>query len=84
VTDAWYTGEETLRGTVCRSAAARAGSAELSVWIDDEHVRRIQIEDRASGESSSAGKKLTLELWDFGVPVDSLDWSRLPSFGTLG
>ena len=84
VTDAWYTGEETLRGTVCRSAAATAGSAELAVWIDDEHVRRIQIEDRASGESSSTGKKLTLELWDFGVPVDSLDWSRLPSFGTLG
>ena len=23
-----------------------------------------------------------VELWDFGVPVDSLDWSRLPSFRT--
>jgi hypothetical protein len=84
VTDAWYTGEETLRGTVCRSAAARAGSAELAVWIDDEHIRRIQVEDRASGKYSSAAKRLTLELWDFGVPVDSLDWSRLPSFGKPG
>jgi hypothetical protein len=84
VTDARYTGEETLRGTVCRSAAARAGSAELTVWIDAEHVRRIQIEDRASDEFSSTGKRLTLELWDFGVPVDSLDWSRLPSFVTPG
>ena len=84
VTDAWYTGEETLRGTVCRSAAARAGSAELTVWIDAEHVRRIQTEDRSSDEFSSVGKRLTLELWDFGVPVDSLDWSRLPSFGTPG
>lgn len=84
VTDAWYTGEETLRGTVCRSAAARDGSAEFAVWVDDEHIRRIQAEDRASGKYSSAGKRLTLELWDFGVPVDSLDWSRLPSFGTPG
>jgi hypothetical protein len=84
VTDAWYTGEETLRGTVCRSAAARARSAELAVWIDDEHVRRIQVKDRASGEYTSVAKTLTLELWDFGVPVDSLDWSRLPSFGTPG
>jgi hypothetical protein len=27
---------------------------------------------------------VTLELWDFGVPVDSLDWSRLPSFRAEG
>jgi hypothetical protein len=24
------------------------------------------------------------ELWEFGVPVGSLDWSRLPSFYATG
>jgi hypothetical protein len=28
--------------------------------------------------------KQTFELWDFGVPVGSLDWSRLPSFQAAG
>jgi hypothetical protein len=26
----------------------------------------------------------TFELWEFGVPVGSLDWSRLPSFRGTG
>ena len=84
VTDARYTGEETLRGTVCRSVSATAGPAEVAVWVDGEHVRKIQVGERAPGEKPGAAKKLTLELWDFGVPVDSLDWSRLPNFSTPG
>jgi hypothetical protein len=79
-TEARYTGEETLRGTACRSAAVRAGSAELAVLVDGEHVRRIQIVDRTSSEHATVAKSWTLELWDFGVPVDQLDWSHLPSF----
>ena len=31
---------------------------------------------------AQATKTETVELWDFGVPVDSLGWSRLPSFRT--
>jgi hypothetical protein len=44
VTRARYSGTETLRGTPCRAVAVLAGSAELTVWVDDEHVRRIQSE----------------------------------------
>lgn len=84
VTDAGYVREETLRGTLCQVVAVRAGSAELTVWIDDERIRRIQSADRASDEHSSVTKSLTIELWDFGVAADSLDWSRLPSFRTPG
>ena len=66
-----------------RAAWSRtAGTDEFTVWIDDEHVRRIQTVDRGSGRSARATKTETVELWDFGVPVDSLDWSRLPSFRT--
>jgi hypothetical protein len=111
VTNARYAGEETVRGTPCRVVAAAAGPAELTVWVDDEHIRRIQTVERAPGPSASASgasgisgtsgisgisgisgtsgtsgtsRTETLELWDFGVPVDSLDWSRLPSFRTDG
>jgi hypothetical protein len=80
VTDAWHVGDETLRGTPCRTATVRTGSAELTVWTDDEHIRQIQMEEHASSEYSSITRTRTVELWDFGVPVDSLDWSRLPDF----
>jgi hypothetical protein len=79
-TEARYTGEETLRGTACRSAAVRAGSAELTVLVDAEHVRRIRREDRTSNQQVTTSKAWTVELWDFGVPVGQLDWSHLPSF----
>ncbi len=49
----------------------------VTVWIDAEHVRRIRIEHHES-------RRLTLELWEFGVPVDELDWSRLPTFRSPG
>jgi hypothetical protein len=54
------------------------------LWIDEEHIRRVRLEERASEKYSSVSKRRTLELWDFGVPADSLDWSRLPSFRTPG
>lgn len=84
VTEARHVGEETLRGTPCRKVDVRAGSAKLTVWIDDEHIRRIQSEERASNEYASVSKRRTLELWDVGMPAGSLDWSRLPSFRTAG
>ena len=79
-TDAQHVRDEAVRGTPCRVAAVRTGSAGLTVWIDDEHVRRIRFEEHASSRQASVSRLVTLELWDFGVPVDSLDWSRLPSF----
>jgi hypothetical protein len=81
-TGARFTGEETLHGTACRLAAVTADSAELAVWADDEHIRRIQ-RVYSVGEQGRTTKSLTMDLWDFGVPVDELDWSRLPSFAGL-
>lgn len=79
-TEAAHAGEEPVRGTPCQVVAVRAGPAELTVWIDDAHVRRIRSVGHASGSAASVSKTLTIELWDFGVAVGSLDWSRLPSF----
>jgi hypothetical protein len=84
VTQARYCGAETLRGTPCRAVAVLAGSAELTVWIDDEHVRRIRSEWRDPDPRYRRSVKQTFELWDFGVAVGSLDWSCLPSFQVAG
>ena len=73
---------ERVRWTACRVAAATAGADEFTVWIDGQRIRRFQTVERGSGRSARATKTETVELWDFGVPVDSLDWSRLPSFRT--
>jgi hypothetical protein len=53
----------------------------LGVWIDDQHIRQVRFEDGAGG---SVAKILTLEIWDYGVLVDGLDWSHLPTFRTPG
>jgi hypothetical protein len=82
-TQARYTGSETLHGTPCRAVAVLAGSAELTVWIDDEHVRRTLSERGDPGPRHMGSVIQTFELWDFGVPVGSLDWSYLPSFQIL-
>jgi len=79
-TDAQHVGDEAVRGTPCRVVAVRAGPTGLTVWVDDQHIRRIWLEEHASPWPAGALRTVTLELWDFGVPVDSLDWSRLPSF----
>jgi hypothetical protein len=81
-TDARQAGAEAVRGTMCRKATVRAGSAELTVWIDDDHIRRVRYAEGASSPHTGVTRSWTLELWDFGVPADSLDWSRLPSFRT--
>ena len=79
-TGARHAGDETLQGTMCRMVTIRAGSSEFTVWIDDDYIRRIQSEDRASNADSRLSRRRRLELWDYGIPLDSLDWSRLPSF----
>ena len=59
----------------------------VTVWIDGQHVRQVEIQiplppsqRQQHGSQPFSPILLTLELWDFGVPVDALDWSRLPAF----
>jgi hypothetical protein len=47
----------------------------VTVWIDGEHVRRLRFE-----QVGPPSTPRTLDLWEFGVPADELDWSRLPTF----
>jgi len=78
--EARLVGHETVRGTSCRVVEVRAGSTGLTVWIDDDHVRRMRFEEYASGGPPGASQTVNYELWDFGPPAGPLDWSRLPSF----
>jgi hypothetical protein len=80
VTDARETGQEAVRGTPCRVIAVTAGSAEFTVWIDDEHIRRVQTKSGGSSAQVSLSLTKTLELWDFGARDVSVDWTRLPGF----
>lgn len=49
----------------------------VTVWIDGQHVRRVRFE-------GGPPVRATLDLWEFGVPVGELDWSRLPTFRSPG
>lgn len=51
----------------------------VTVWIDGQHVRRIRFESRPPARLLT-----TLDVWEFGVPVGDLDWSRLPTFRSPG
>jgi hypothetical protein len=51
----------------------------VTVWIDGQHVRRIRFESRPPARLLA-----TVDLWEFGVPVGGLDWSRLPTFRSPG
>ncbi|HEY2575227.1 MAG TPA: hypothetical protein VGI74_02855 [Streptosporangiaceae bacterium] len=59
-------------------------SLRLTVWVDDQHIRQVWFRDGSAEDSGSVPPELrvfidnTLELWDFGVLVSDLDWSRLP------
>ena len=59
-----------------RSPASRRNSSN-----DDGRVQRFRTVHHGSGRSGATTTETT-ELWDFGVPVDDLDWSRLPAFRT--
>jgi len=81
-TAARWAGTEQVRWTTCRVVAATVDDSEFTVWLGDQHIRRFQAVERGSGRSARATRTETVELWDFGVPVDELDWSHLPSFRT--
>jgi hypothetical protein len=79
-TGARHAGHETVRGTPCRVVAVQAGPLELTVWTDDEHVRRVQSEWKVLGDRANGSVLRTLELWDFGAAGGPADWTRLPDF----
>jgi hypothetical protein len=81
-TAARWAGHERVRWTTCRVVTATVGADEFTVWIDGRHVQRFQTAEPGSGRYARATRTETVELWDFGVPVDELDWSRLPAFRT--
>lgn len=105
----------TTVGGVRTPAGERHGDLKglpVTVWIDGQHVRRIEFQHSLSpslrqhaqpSESQQPRSPtlrqcvrrtgfrqplspllLTLDLWEFGVPVDGLDWSRLPAFRSPG
>jgi hypothetical protein len=83
-TDARPAGHESVRGTPCRVVAVQAGSLELTVWTDDEHVRRVQSQWNVLGDRAKGSILRTLELWDFGAEDSPADWTRLPDFRAAG
>jgi hypothetical protein len=82
VTNARPVGRETVRGTPCQVIAARVGSAEYTVWVDEEHVRRVSTEQGGSSERVDLSLTKAFELWDFGTGDIPADWTRLPDFRT--
>jgi hypothetical protein len=95
VTAATDEGTEDVRGTPCRrlTATIDVSASKLTpggvavptlarfedllalpveVWADDRHVRRVRFRPEHRTE--------TLELWHFGVPLDDLEWTCLPTF----
>jgi hypothetical protein len=52
----------------------------VEAWLDDGGLRRVRFSTtRASGGDDRPGMTETLELRELGVPVDDLDWTRLPA-----
>jgi hypothetical protein len=85
VTAARYAGDETIRDARCRKIAVTVSGSTgvFTVWADNEHVRQIQAVTPKKTErivvTVLATTTVTAQLWDFGVPVDSMDWPALPA-----
>lgn len=99
-TEAGDEGTEHVRGTACRRVRLNADLSRASrvtpdgmavptvvrfeellaltaeVWLDGCHVRRLRF--------VTGNQTYTLELWDFSVALDDLDWSWLPTFRSPG
>jgi hypothetical protein len=83
-TAARWAGTEQVRWTDCRVVTATVDDSEFTAWLDGQRIQRFQTVERGSGRSALATRTETVDLWDFGVPVDELDWSRLPAFRSPG
>jgi hypothetical protein len=71
-----FGGEDIVRGTPCRVIAAETGSRKFTVWVDDVHVRQMSSKSATPSLWGTVTAEVTLELWDFGVAIEALDWSR--------
>lgn len=84
VTTARYAGDETVREARCRKFAVTASgtAAGFTLWVDGEHVRQIRAVTLETRERVAVTvlvtTTVTAQLWDFGVPADSMDWPPLP------
>jgi hypothetical protein len=86
VTAARYAGDETVHQARCRKFAVTVGgtSAGFTAWVDGQYVRQIQAVTLQTRErvvvTVLATTTVTAQLWDFGVPVDSISmgWPPLP------
>lgn len=81
-------GTEPPHGTPCWKYAvdpviAAGRDPELTsvtAWLDDGLIRQIQVVAHVQPRGGSVTFDTTLELQDFGLGLNGLDWSRLPSF----
>jgi hypothetical protein len=71
-----FSGEDFVRGTPCRVITAETGSGEFTVWVDDVHVRQMSSKSATPSLWGTVTAEVTIELWDFGVATEALDWSR--------
>jgi hypothetical protein len=82
VVEASETGTDEVRGAPGGIAAPGRRRFEdllalpVEVRIDNTQIRRIRFSFSEGVERHTD----TLELWDFGAPLDDLDWTRLPTF----
>jgi hypothetical protein len=73
-----FSGEDLVRGTPCRVITAETGAREFTVWVDDARIRRISEKSAMPSLWGAVTGEVTVELWDFGVDTETLDWSRFP------
>jgi hypothetical protein len=85
VTAARYSGDESIREARCRKIAVTVSGTTtvFTLWVDNAHVRQIQAVTPKTTErivvTVLATTTVTVQLWDFGAPVDSMDWPALPA-----
>ena len=73
-----FGGEDIVRDTPCQVIAAETRLAPVCV-LDGRRLHPASPRaDREVGHMGDVRGQATLELWDFGVAAETLDWSRFP------
>jgi hypothetical protein len=68
---------EDVRGAPCRRLATKADLSRAPL------TTQISAESASTPDQGAEQRTETLELWDFRVRLDDLDWTRLPTFRSL-
>ncbi|MGN6796506.1 MAG: hypothetical protein ACTHJW_29315 [Streptosporangiaceae bacterium] len=83
--DAYLEGAEHVGETGCRRySMPTSATTTVTAWTDGKHVRRIRFAETAASAPArgqarlTVTKETTIDLSDFGVSLEGLDWSRLP------